>query len=906
MTLVKGCAKTDSPTQIKREDGSDFETVSDLKDHVEQYFTNIYKRDANAVESNSVEQITKFLGPEIANRPEVMQSKLTEDEKVDLDIPITMEELEKSINSANFKSAPGPNGISNRFIKKFWEFLKRPLLKYSNEAFRTGNLSNSFRTADIKLIPKKGSDLSKIKNWRPISLLNCFYKCISRVFAFRLKKYMNKLTPCSQKGYANGRYCQEVLMSVLDNIETCKFNKTKGAILCLDIKKAFDSLSHSYMNNVLTFYNFGPNISRWLTVLCTNRAARIVILNDICTNTFELERGNAQGDTLSPFLFNLGYQILLFKLEFDVQILGLVEAVEIPADLPPLPVQASQVPPRVYALADDATVLTKMDFVSLTRIQSILLEFRLISGLECNVEKTTLMQVGSMDPITDDIKNMGFDIQTEIKLLGLKITQNGNYGSSLDEIEQKIRNQIRFWGRFQLSFAGRVNVSKTFMYSQINYLGCFLPIPSLQLTVYEDLIESYVKGPLNISKERMTLSREEGGVGLFKLSTFLGAQCCCWAKRAQTKDDNWKIRLFSRSFGTALNIRSVCYDPVKEPILYNIAKQFELFLCEHTKTKENIRESYIFLNKAITYGGENTQTVGVNFFGEESFMEQRSKIGSLLISHVLKQDGTPYSHLIFEQKSGVRISADKFDSLRRICSENLNAYIDGNTESKKSTDIITYSNRFKRGSKPFRKILVGAKKTEIPRQFQTFAENSQTIIGLEISRELGGLWGHSFLNHDMKEFLFKLHSGLLGLNNRVAHFINDHSPICTFCRLMRLGDALDESMLHLFYECPSTENIKDNFFRWFYNKDDQYFISRIELFHVQNEIGSASGTSLIKTMVAKFFLKYIWECKTRNTIPELDDAKEVTMATFKNISNTSLVMRNFINDSGLSNRLMPG
>jgi hypothetical protein len=70
---------------------------------------------------------------------------------------------------------------------------------------------------------------------------------------------------------------------------------------------------------------------------------------------------------------------------------------------------------------------------------------------------------------------------------------------------------------------------------------------------------------------------------------------------------------------------------------------------------------------------------------------------------------------------------------------------------------------------------------------------------------------------------------------------------------MRLGEALDESMLHLFYECPSTENIKDNFFWWFYNKDDQYFISRIELFLVQNEIGPASGTSLIKTMVAKFF-----------------------------------------------------
>jgi hypothetical protein len=39
--------------------------------------------------------------------------------------------------------------------------------------------------------------------------------------------------------------------------------------------------------------------------------------NGLKTLYFDLERGNAQGDTLSPFLFNLGYQILLMKLEFD-------------------------------------------------------------------------------------------------------------------------------------------------------------------------------------------------------------------------------------------------------------------------------------------------------------------------------------------------------------------------------------------------------------------------------------------------------------------------------------------------------------------------------------------------------------------------------------------------------------
>jgi hypothetical protein len=39
---------------------------------------------------------------------------------------------------------------------------------------------------------------------------------------------------------------------------------------------------------------------------------------------FNLERGNAQGDTTSPYIFNIGYQILLLKINFDLQIAGLI------------------------------------------------------------------------------------------------------------------------------------------------------------------------------------------------------------------------------------------------------------------------------------------------------------------------------------------------------------------------------------------------------------------------------------------------------------------------------------------------------------------------------------------------------------------------------------------------------
>jgi hypothetical protein len=119
MSLVKNSSRGESPTLIKNENGLDFNSLDELSSHVEDYYRGIYRKDPNVVETNSVTQIENFLGPEVSNRPEVANSKLSEEEKNDLESPLTLQELEKSINSANMKSAPGSNGISNRFIKKF-------------------------------------------------------------------------------------------------------------------------------------------------------------------------------------------------------------------------------------------------------------------------------------------------------------------------------------------------------------------------------------------------------------------------------------------------------------------------------------------------------------------------------------------------------------------------------------------------------------------------------------------------------------------------------------------------------------------------------------------------------------------------------------------------------------------
>ena len=322
MSLVKSKNSADSLDNLKRDNGTNFNTTDELKGHVQDYYSTIYKQANNLSKNATYQNIIDFLG-EVNNNPIVQNAKLTEDEKLDLESALTSEELTKSINGANMASAPGADGVSNRFIQHFWSFFKTPLLRLCKQSFDEGELPLFLRTANIKLIPKKG-DTTKIKNWRPISLLNCFYKIISRAITSRLRKYMDKMTPICQKGYSGTRYCQEVLITVIESIEKCHKKKQRAALLSLDIKKAFDSLSHSYLQGVYKFFNFGPRLIKWLTIMCTNRKACVIIDEAVNTEFFDLERGNAQGDTISPFLFNLGYQILLFKLDLSLQIEGIL------------------------------------------------------------------------------------------------------------------------------------------------------------------------------------------------------------------------------------------------------------------------------------------------------------------------------------------------------------------------------------------------------------------------------------------------------------------------------------------------------------------------------------------------------------------------------------------------------
>jgi exonuclease III len=420
LSLAKKPQCSDTLLDICQENGTPFENSLDRDTYIRNYFASTYKQVPN---NGNIVSIEGFLG-DVAEHPEVVASKLSWDEREELEKEIGIAEFDVAIEKAKINTSPGIDSISNRFIKKFWNIFRVPLFEYAKCCYAKGILTENFRCAKIRLIPKKG-DTSLLKNWRPISLLNCFYKLISRVIALRLKTIMDKITRVGQKGFSSTKYCQEVLIDVIDSISAINKQTKNGVLLSLDIKKAFDSTSHSYLQMAYQFFNFGPNFIKWLNLIGTNRKACIILGNGMYSEFFDLERGNAQGDTRSPYIFNIGFQILLLKLTFDLQIDGVIEFPTVPGDIPPLPPTVGTYPRKVRAFADDASVIVKYTYENLLYIKTILEEFGNLSGLVCNVEKTVILPIGNNENVDGRIVTLGFQLADKLTILGLEISNRG-------------------------------------------------------------------------------------------------------------------------------------------------------------------------------------------------------------------------------------------------------------------------------------------------------------------------------------------------------------------------------------------------------------------------------------------------------------------------------------------------
>jgi hypothetical protein len=139
--------------------------------------------------------------------------------------------------------------------------------------------------------------------------------------------------------------------------------------------------------------------------------------------------------------------------------------------------------------------VTILEEALLMRIRDSLTSFGNFSGLECNFDKSNILL--TFVPTQDEVRlvdRTGFKLTNSIKLLGVDICSDlNNVDDIFEKILQKITNLVSFWERFKLSIPGRITIAKTFLVSQLNYVGCFLTPSDDMIDRLQRVLDNFIK-----------------------------------------------------------------------------------------------------------------------------------------------------------------------------------------------------------------------------------------------------------------------------------------------------------------------------------------------------------------------------------------------------------------------------
>ncbi|KAJ9550052.1 hypothetical protein OSB04_022595 [Centaurea solstitialis] len=298
--------------------------------------------------------------------------KISESQNCMLEAPFTAEEIKNAVWSCGGEKAPGPDGFSFALIRKYWDMMSLDFYKavkeFESDPGRMAACNSSF----IALVPKVNDPLC-ISDFRPIHLMGCISKIVSKILAERLKLVVGDVINPVQTAYVKARQITDGPLIVNEIIHWVKRVKKKIFILKVDFEKAFDNIRWDFLWEVMAQMNFGRTWISWLKgFICTAQVS--VLVNGSPTKQFSLEKGVRQGDPLSPYLFIIAMEGLIAAIN-EAKELGMFVGLELPNNGPII---------SNLHFADDALFIGKWSDINLRNLMEILRCFYKASGLKIN------------------------------------------------------------------------------------------------------------------------------------------------------------------------------------------------------------------------------------------------------------------------------------------------------------------------------------------------------------------------------------------------------------------------------------------------------------------------------------------------------------------------------------------
>ncbi|GJT70288.1 glycerophosphodiester phosphodiesterase GDPDL3 [Tanacetum coccineum] len=294
----------------------------------------------------------KFHGTSF-NRPHFTSNlfkKLSRDEVSILDAPFTITEIKYAVWDCGGGKAPGPDGFTFKFIKQYWDTIRKDFTEMANKFEADGYIPRGCNSSFIALAHKNPDPLH-IKDYRPISLIGCQYKIIAKVLANRLQQATK--------------------------------HKERFFLLKVDFEKAFDSIDWNFLDHRMMQMGFSHKWRTWIKGYL-NSAYASVLVNGSPTKEFKIEKGLRQGDPLSPFLFIIAIEALHVTLQ-EAKSKNIFEGIK---------VGSNKVDISHLQYVDDALIMGKWTLENAANLCRILRCFHLTSGLKVNFSKCKFFGIG--------------------------------------------------------------------------------------------------------------------------------------------------------------------------------------------------------------------------------------------------------------------------------------------------------------------------------------------------------------------------------------------------------------------------------------------------------------------------------------------------------------------------------
>ena len=438
------------------------------------------------------------------------EKKLNETQKILLDSDISTEELAEAVKSMPRNKVPGLDGLPSEFYQVFFLQLKELMLAAFQQAKKNKVLHLSARFGVLSLIPKKFKNRTNLGSWRPISLLPCDYKVLSKVFANRIKLTLDTLIDEDQSGFIKGRDISANVRSVLDLLSYTKDKNIEALLILVDMEKAFDRVDYKALYNILRFFNVGENFIAWIKILFEE-------INLTATNNghfssyWKPTRGLFQGNPIASFLFLFVVEILALKLKENPKIKG---------------IERKGIKHLISLFADDISLFLQFKQETWSEVMKTFDIFEKMTGMRISYEKTTIYRIGSLaNSKAKFYSTRKVKWVTEpVNVLGVTVCNNETETLKLnyDPLISKVKGILDTWSVRGLTLVGKVQIINSLITSLFIYKCSVLPlIPPNYLKAFKTMILDFLWSgkKAKIAYKTLILPKQEGGLGLSDIET---------------------------------------------------------------------------------------------------------------------------------------------------------------------------------------------------------------------------------------------------------------------------------------------------------------------------------------------------------------------------------------------------